>query len=424
MPPASRRDLLRFSFVPLLSLLASSRRAGAASIPLDEEVRGLWVTRSWMTTPAQVAQVVTDARRHGITAIFAQARGRGDAFYRGGPDPRSTLLARQPAGFDPLAELVARAQAAGVQVHAWLNANLVSGATGISTSPQHVLVQHPEWLMVPRDLAGGLLGLDPRDRRYVARLAGWSQRHSATIEGLFTSPIHEGAQDRLVAVIDHLTRQYTLDGLHLDYVRYPSADFDYSRAALDAFRTVLLPELTPAELATMDGKAKRDPFAFVTDYASRWTAFRRARLAHLVTRLRDTARTNRPSIRVTAAVWPDAEDARQRKLQDWPGWLRAGLVDAVCPMMYTSARAAFERQLQALAQQPAGSVWPGIGAFKITAAEAAHRVDVARAMGFSGVLLYSYDSMSGGAGRPSTYLAAVQRRAFPTVAYGEAGASR
>jgi uncharacterized lipoprotein YddW (UPF0748 family) len=424
MPPASRRDLLRLSFASLLPTLIWPRLAAGRPAPVEGELRGLWVTRSWMTSSAQVAQVVADARRHGFTAVFVQVRGRGDAFYQGGPDPRSPLLARQPGDFDPLGELVERAGASGVQVHAWLNANLIAGATAIPKAPSHIVVQHPEWLMVPRPLAAALWRLDPRDRRYVSRIAAWSQRNSATIEGVFASPIPQGAQDRLTAVIDHLTSRYALDGLHLDYIRYPSPDFDCSRAALEAFRSALLPELTPAELRTMDARASRDPLAFVSDYAARWAAFRRERLSQLVTRLRDQARANRPAIRVTAAVWPDPEDARQRKLQDWAGWLRDGLVDAVCPMMYVTSGAVFERQLQVLAQQPAGGVWPGIGAYKIGPDEAARRVDVARAMGFAGVMLYSYDSMTGGQGRPSTYLADFQRRAFRTPAFGLTGASR
>ena len=69
-------------------------------------------------------------------------------------------------------------------------------------------------------------------------------------------------------------------------------------------------------------------------------------------------------------------------------------------------------------------MWPGIGAYKIGPVEAARRVDVARAMGFSGIMLYSYDSMTGGRGQPSAYLAAVQRRAFRTPAFGLTGAAR
>ena len=33
-----------------------------------------------------------------------------------------------------------------------------------------------------------------------------------------------------------LVRRYPLDGLHLDFIRYPSPDYDYSVAALEGFR--------------------------------------------------------------------------------------------------------------------------------------------------------------------------------------------
>jgi uncharacterized lipoprotein YddW (UPF0748 family) len=422
MPVATRRALLRLSFASLISTLAWPRVSAARARP-GAEVRGLWVTRSWMTTPAQVAQVVADAQRHGFTAMFVQVRGRGDAFYLGGPDPRSPLLARQPATFDPLGELIGRARAAGVQVHAWLNVNLVAGATALPSAPQHVAVQHPEWLMVPRPLAATLLRLSPRDPAYVRTLAGWSARHSSTIEGVFASPIPEGAQARLDATIDHLTSRYALDGLHLDYIRYPSPEFDVSRAALDAFRDALIPDLTPTELADLDARARTSPLAFADLYPARWAAFRRDRLTRLVTRLGATARANRPDLQLTTAVWPDAAQARDYKLQDWSRWLRDGVIDAACPMMYMTSGTTFDRQLRTLSSQ-SGGVWPGIGAYKIDAQEAARRVDVARAMGFGGVMLYSYDSMTGGAGKPSPYLATLQRRAFREPALGQTGAAR
>jgi len=423
MPAPSRRELLRLSLASVVSALAwpSASQARRRS---DTEVRGLWVTRSWMTTPAQVAQVVADAQRHDFTAIFVQIRGRGDAFYLGGPDPRSTLLARQPASFDPLGELIGHARTAGVQVHGWMNVNLVAGATALPSSPQHIVNAHPEWLMVPRALAPSLLKQSPRSSGYVQALASWSARHSASIEGVFVSPIPEGAHDRLDETIAHLTSRYELDGLHLDYIRYPSPDFDVSRASLDEFRRSLIPELTPAELADLDARARTNPLAYPDLYASRWTTFRRDRLTRLVTRLRATARARRPEIQLTTAVWPDADYARDHKLQDWSRWLRDGVIDAVCPMMYVTSGTTFERQLQSLAAQPDGGVWPGIGAYKIDAGEAARRVDVARSMGFSGVMLYSYDSMSGGAGKPSPYLATLQRRAFREPAAANTGAAR
>lgn len=423
MSDPSRRDLLRLSFATLLSPLVRPHVAAARQAAAPE-MRGLWVTRSWMTSPAEVAQMVDDASRHGFTAVFAQVRGRGDAFYQGGPDPRASLLARQPASFDPLADLIERAHARGLQVHAWFNTNLVAGATALPTAPQHVAVQHPEWLMVPRDLAPALLRRSPRDRRYVSTLATWTRRHAATVEGLFSSPIPDGAQARLDATITHLTSRYALDGLHLDYIRFPSPDFDVSRAALDAFRQTMALELTPSELAALDARSKADPLALVDLYPARWTAFRRDRVTQLVTRLGTAARKQRPDILLTTAVWPDPDHARNHKLQDWSRWLREGVIDAVCPMMYTNRGAEFDRQLQRLTEQPAGGVWPGIGAYRIDAPEAVRRVERARALGFGGVLLYSYDSMTGGTGKPSAYMATLRRRVFDDSGVGQTDAAR
>lgn len=421
MSVPSRRQLLRLPLACLgLGLVhaAHGRVAAAAPTVSADEVRGLWVTRSWMTTPAKVAQVVSDASRHGLTALFVQVRGRGDAFYAGGPDPRAILLAGQPPGYDPLDDLVARARSAGLQVHAWLNVNLVAGSTDLPASRQHVLHQHPEWLMVPRALASTLGRVDPRHPRYVSTLAAWSLRNVSRVEGLFTSPIPEGAQAYAVSVVAHLSSRYALDGLHLDYIRYPSPDFDYSTAALQAFRASIVADLTPAELAALDGRAERQPLVFAEYFPTRWLAFRKARLTELVTRLAGSARAARPGIVLTAAVLPDVDDALRHKLQDWPGWLRDGVIQAVCPMMYSSSATTFVRQLTRLRPQPHGTVWPGIGAYKLTPDETARRVGAARDLGFSGLLFYSYDSMTGGAGRPSTYLATLQRRAFRQPAAG------
>ena len=81
---------------------------------------------------------------------------------------------------------------------------------------------------------------------------------------MFASPIPEGAQDRLDATIAHLTSRYALDGLHLDYIRYPSPDFDVQPCARSTpSARPCVPELTPTELATLDARASASPLAFV-----------------------------------------------------------------------------------------------------------------------------------------------------------------
>ena len=53
--------------------------------------------------------------------------------------------------------------ARGIAVHAWVNVGLVSDATGLPTARTHLIRRHPEWLMVPRELAMKAVGLPGQD---------------------------------------------------------------------------------------------------------------------------------------------------------------------------------------------------------------------------------------------------------------------
>ena len=68
----------------------------------------------------------------------------------------------------------------------------------------------------------------------------------------------------------------------------------------------------------------------------------------LVRRLRAAVKSERPGALVTAAAAPDAQEALERRLQDWGGWLNAGLIDAICPMAYTTEPARFAEQIAAV----------------------------------------------------------------------------
>ena len=210
-------------------------------------MRALWVTRSSLVSPERVAAMVRSAAASGFNTLLVQVRGRGDAYFPSRVEPRAQALAGQPLSFDPLASTLALSRARRLRVHAWVNVNLTSSGAELPTSREHVVYEHPEWLMVPRALALELGRIDPRSPEYVGRLARWTRALPAEVEGLYSSPVHAGAVDRLVSVVDELVSNYALDGLHLDYARYPSASFDYSRGALGAFRTQIDGELSGAE---------------------------------------------------------------------------------------------------------------------------------------------------------------------------------
>jgi uncharacterized lipoprotein YddW (UPF0748 family) len=366
--------------------------AAAASGGPAREVRGVWVVRTALTSPASVSAMVAASRDAGVNTLIVQVRGRGDAYYASRVEPRATALAAQPASFDPLASVLAEARAAGLAVHAWVNVNLAADAGSPPADPRHVVNRHPEWLMVPMDLAASLG--DPRGPRFVASLASWTRTQAASVEGLYTSPISDGATGHLVNVVRDLVARYAVDGVHFDYVRYPGASFDYSRDALRAFRAEVAPGLPRQDRDALDRRQASNPLVWTQTYPRRWEAFRRAKLTGLVGRLRGVVAEHRPEALVTAAVVPDAQIAVDSKFQDWPAWAADGVLDALCPMTYAIDLDEFRLQLASAQSASSGRpVWAGIGAYRLSADDVLGQIREARALGVDGVLLFSYDSL-------------------------------
>jgi uncharacterized lipoprotein YddW (UPF0748 family) len=244
-------------------------------------------------------------------------------------------------------------------------------------------------------------------------LARWTRAQAADVEGLYTSPLIAGAADHTVSVVRDLARRYRLDGVHLDYARYPSERFDYSRGAILAFTTAIRPGLAEAKRRQLDALERDDLFAYPDAFPEEWRRFRIDRLSALVRRLRDVVKQERREAAVTLAAKPDAVEAREQRLQDWGAWLESGLVDVVCPMAYTPESARFAEHIAA-ARQVAGSraVWAGIGAYRLTPSQTVENIQTARKLGAAGVVLFSYDSMTDPRQSAPDYLAAVARGAF------------
>src|SRR5262249_28758693 len=138
----------------------------------------LWVLRTALLRPSSVDSVVARAKQVGVRGLLVQVVGRGDAYYRSEILPRAEAFGRDlPPDFDPLARVVERAHAEGLEVHAWMNCMLVWSADGRPRDPRHVVNAHPEWIARLRD-GRPMTRLHPRERRRLA------------VEGVFLNPAH------------------------------------------------------------------------------------------------------------------------------------------------------------------------------------------------------------------------------------------
>src|SRR5688572_4266195 len=200
------------------------------------EVRALWVVRTTLTSPEKIRTMVEAAANNGFNTIIVQVRGRGDAYYRSRHEPRATELKDQSKDFDPLAVTLTEAKRRGLKVHAWINTSLLANLDALPTDPKHVYNKHPEWLAVPRPIAAELYKMSPRDPQYRTRIVEWSKANRAELEGLYTGPANPKVREHILKIWMDVLKNYEVDGLHFDYIRLASPDFDYSRTSLNNFR--------------------------------------------------------------------------------------------------------------------------------------------------------------------------------------------
>ncbi len=274
-------------------------------------VRGLWVDGFGvgLKTPAQVASMVDSAQRLGINTLFVQTIRRADCLCSRASVPRVSdrdLL----ADFDPLDEVIKLAHARHMRVIAWVSVTGAGSANAPSTSPQHVLKQHGP-------LAGAQSWVNRRaDGTYLEGNDIWLDVGNAA------------ASDFMAQSMLSLVKNYAIDGLQFDRIRYPdSGNWGYTSAALFRYH---------AETGTSGTPLAND---------QQWIAWKRAQVTALVRRVALQARMLKPHLWISAATItygaPPTDLLTFQKsrvytdvVQDWPEWTLSGLIDLNVLMNY------------------------------------------------------------------------------------------
>jgi len=326
-------------------------------------------------------------------------------------------LKDQPLSFDPLAFTLAEAHQRGLKVHGWLNTSLLANLDALPVDPTHVYNKHPEWLAVPKAVAAELNRMSPSDPAYRQKIVEWSKANRAELEGVYTGPANPKVRDHIYKIWMDVLKHYPVDGLHFDYVRFASPDFDYSRTSLEKFRKWLEPQLASDERKQLKNAAKTNPLAAPEMFAAKFADFQREQVTTLVARIYRAVKKERPEVLVSAAVFANDENAYTRRFQDWRRWLQMGILDVACPMAYTTDTAVFQKQIEVAATTAHSAqrqVWAGIGAYRIPSESAVEKINVARSLSVAGFILFSYDFTA----RPSdlnpdgAYLERIRRAAF------------
>ncbi len=179
----------------------------AVALSHRRELRAIWYAtvfnidfpqdkaRSKALAEAEFDELVNFAKNRGFNAIVFQVRSESDTLYTSLREPWSRFLTGTQGmnpGYDPLAMLISKAHAQGIEVHAWLNPYRGIASTRV---PFPIAPNHVTKILPTESFAYG--------------------------NALVMNPGAAAVQDWVVSTVEDVVRDFDVDGIHFDDYFYP-----------------------------------------------------------------------------------------------------------------------------------------------------------------------------------------------------------
>ncbi len=340
-------DIQRALHRNLLEAYARAQR------PQRGEWRAVWDHNGTGLFPGDWDRTAALLAEHGINALLVNMLWGGVAHYESDVLPRSATFRMYG---DQLEQCIRAARKHGLEVHVWI-------------------------------VCWNLTGAPPE---FVARMRAEGRTIvSANSEPMsWLNPAHPENVQLMVNSLKEVVEKYDVDGIHLDYVRYPNRQTcysDYSRKRFEAW---------------LGRSVARWP-ADALPGGNHDEAYRRFRVDQInlaVRAVHQQVRKPNPKLKLSAAVWGGYPDVIQSIAQDWAPWLKRGELDFVTPMNYTTDQSRFIHltRNQMILPGARGRIYPGLG---VTASESQltpdrviQQINAARELGATGWVLFDLNN--------------------------------
>lgn len=297
--------------------LVSHATAAAGRAPLHE-VRAVWLTtvggldwpHTYAHTPAtmrrQQAELCALLDRlvaANINTVLLQARLRATTIYASPYEPWDGCLSGTPGtgpGYDALAYAVQECHRRGLQIHAWVVA--IPAGRPWALGAKRLRSTHPELLRSTKD-------------------------------EVWLDPAATGTATYVADICRDIAERYDVDGIHLDYIRYP-----------DVIRQ-----------RVVDGAAARENITRVVRAVHKAVKAVRPDIVLSCSPVGKYADTQRQ--------WSHGWNARDAVFQDAAAWVRDGLMDALFPMMYFRGQDFYPFAVDWQERSAGATIAPGLGIY-------------------------------------------------------------
>ncbi|TET21334.1 MAG: hypothetical protein E3J78_04055, partial [Candidatus Cloacimonadota bacterium] len=253
----------------------------------SEEMRGIWIVRWDVDDPIKVFTMMEDIKRYNINTLFVQVYARCEAMYKSDIVPRSSELLNAPFNYDALDLIIQLGHQNGYKVHAWINLYYAWSHAPFPPASNHIANKHPEWFI------GDEKGIS-------LRTYSIEEIKAMRLEGYFLEPGNNHVREHLVNIVKEIIENYDVDGIHMDYCRYPRKDYGYDVPARVAFlREFYVDPMKIHERSEVEREFGSEGYL---DLQLHWDNWRRERVTITVREIFETVKLKNPEMQVSVAV--------------------------------------------------------------------------------------------------------------------------
>lgn len=282
---------------------------------VKNEMHGVWIRPSEKNRE-EVIKVINKLEKTGIDNIFLETYYHGYTIFPSKTMAEYGLNEQRPEfkGWNPLKVWLEEAHKRNIKVHVWFQTFYI-GNDNIYSVPKHMLSIYPEWANVQKKHADKPVPMPSISEH----------------NGYFLDPANPNVQKFLMTLLAEIVSDYDVDGLNIDYIRYPKSLSTNILGYLNS--TWGYSAYARKEFCSLYGK---DP---VTMEASdplmeKWNLYRQEKVTGFVSQLRGLV--GGKNIMISTVIFPNRQDTLSTKLQNWALWGQNNYVDAFTPLIMSS----------------------------------------------------------------------------------------
>jgi uncharacterized lipoprotein YddW (UPF0748 family) len=368
--------------------------------------KGSWI-RPESSKPEEIRERLGELKKANIQHVFLETYYQGKTIYPSKVMASYGLPQQHPryGNGDPLRVWIEEAHQQGLKVHVWAQI-FFAGNQRENVEPYGpILNQYPQWANVQRP--------------------NWDKPNPVMSDiepgHYFLDPANPQVRVFLEQLLMEVVSDYDVDGLNLDYIRYPASaaankpyyldtTWGYTESARQQFKAAIEAERNEADRLKTEALKKAGkpvpktafnaalPSADPKDLTptsplwERWVSWRKMQVSSFVKSISGKARSVKPNLLVSAVVFPSHDVTYSQKLQDYPRWAQEGDIQALTPIGLSTDLTRMRQQCVDLRAQVQDRIPVYVGLFSLYnrtgPISLVREIDTVRQAGMGGVVLF------------------------------------